>query len=264
MKKHLRIILTYHTLWHAMNARRHEIVAFLGGSNFIGDIGPANYIVPNHSVFMVLYRYNLTSRYSIHLFLMRAGIWNIDREASEQYQKNRVQSIQNHLGEVSILFEFDFFNFNHTHKIQNTPFIFARIGLVGYQNKTYVLDYRKLRDANGMPIESKSSTNSEKIDTSKNVVRLSYAISFGIGYRYNFFYNWVIIDEIGIRITGTGNIDYKTPNILYIIERCLEQEPYQAETRNQSRDFLNEKTFGNVRSKDWCVSSGLSLMYAFG
>ncbi|XOD68409.1 MAG: DUF6089 family protein [Flavobacteriales bacterium AspAUS03] len=231
--------MIYLTLGPVMHAQMHEIEAFLVGGN---------YIVLNQPVFGILYRYNLNPKYSICLHLMGAGIWGTNREASEQYRKNREQSIQDHLGEASILFEF-----NDTHKTQSTFFIFAGIDLVDYQEKTYVLDYPKWRDANGMPIEPKSCTNFEKINISNDMVRLFYTIPFSIGYKYKFIYNYLIINYISIYTTSTGNIDYNVLNIRQIVEKGLDKESYQTEIRNQSPDFLNEKTFNNFCSKNWYV-----------
>ena len=41
-----------------LNAQINEIGVFLGGSNFIGDIGKTNYVDPNEFAFGFLYKWN--------------------------------------------------------------------------------------------------------------------------------------------------------------------------------------------------------------
>lgn len=264
MKKYLWIILLYLTMGVVVRAQRHEIGIFSGGSNLIGEVGVSNYIAPNNLIFGIKYRYKLNPGYSIRLNLMGAGIHASDRKASEEYRKNRALSVQNYIGEASILFELNFFDFNGTQKTQSTPFTFAGIGLIGYRDRIFVLNYHKRRNTNGMSIEPTSGTDFERIERSKNTTSLSHTIPFGIGYKHKFLYNWVISSEIGIRATGTTNIDHKTPEIQQTIEEDLKTDRYQTEIQRQTKSFIDEKTFGNTRSKNWYVFSGFSLTYIFG
>ena len=71
------LIIAYSNL----SAQYHEIGAFLGGSNYIGDIGPTRYISPNNTAFGLLYKWNLTTRYSL-----RAGI-NLSKINWNPYKK---------------------------------------------------------------------------------------------------------------------------------------------------------------------------------
>ena len=41
-----------------LNAQIHEVGVFLGGSNFIGDVGKTNYVSPNELAFGILYKWN--------------------------------------------------------------------------------------------------------------------------------------------------------------------------------------------------------------
>ena len=47
------------------HAQFHEIGLFLGGSNYIGDIGSDQYVKPNAPAFGLLYKWNITERYSL-------------------------------------------------------------------------------------------------------------------------------------------------------------------------------------------------------
>ena len=43
----------------------HELGLFLGGSNYIGDIGTDRYIDPNSPALGLVYKWNVTDRYSL-------------------------------------------------------------------------------------------------------------------------------------------------------------------------------------------------------
>jgi hypothetical protein len=43
-----------------MNAQIHEIGVFLGGNNYIGDLGKMTYVNPNQLAYGVLYKWNLS------------------------------------------------------------------------------------------------------------------------------------------------------------------------------------------------------------
>jgi hypothetical protein len=48
----------------AMNAQIHEVGVFVGGSNYIGDVGLTNYISPNKPAFGLLYKWNISKRHA--------------------------------------------------------------------------------------------------------------------------------------------------------------------------------------------------------
>ena len=41
-----------------------KLECFLGGSNYIGDVGKTNYINPNEMAFGILYKWNKSPRHS--------------------------------------------------------------------------------------------------------------------------------------------------------------------------------------------------------
>ena len=45
-------------------AQINEIGIFVGGSNYIGDIGPTDYISPNEPTIGLLYKWNRSTRHS--------------------------------------------------------------------------------------------------------------------------------------------------------------------------------------------------------
>ena len=48
-----------------MTAQFHEIGAFVGFSNYVGDVGTDRYVNPNSPAFGLVYKWNATDRYSL-------------------------------------------------------------------------------------------------------------------------------------------------------------------------------------------------------
>ena len=59
VKKFLFIAMLLTTV--ANSAQIHEAGIFVGGSNYIGDIGPTNYILPSNFAGGIIYKYNFST-----------------------------------------------------------------------------------------------------------------------------------------------------------------------------------------------------------
>jgi hypothetical protein len=57
MSKIFMSFLCFFTL-PTIHAQIHEIGVFLGGSNYVGDVGSTTYIAPNEPAFGILYKWN--------------------------------------------------------------------------------------------------------------------------------------------------------------------------------------------------------------
>jgi len=64
MKKRL-ILLLFICVSSNCLSQINEIGFFLGGVNYVGDVGPTNYIRPNNTGGAILYKYNLNPRIAI-------------------------------------------------------------------------------------------------------------------------------------------------------------------------------------------------------
>ena len=62
-KIHYFILIFFFT--PLIKAQFHEIGIFLGGSNYVGDVGSHQYLDPNEFAYGILYRWNITDRYSL-------------------------------------------------------------------------------------------------------------------------------------------------------------------------------------------------------
>ena len=172
----------------ASNAQIHEIGAFLGGSNFIGDVGKTNYISPNELAYGLLYKWNRSPRHSWRFSVSQTKLTADDLKSDMPARKTRGFNFQNDVKEVSAGLEFNFFDFNlHEGKRLITPYVFTGLNLIIY-DELYQLDGYK-----------------------KDYTSTSFAIPMVVGVKRNIADHWVLGAEIGARWTFTDNLDGSNP-----------------------------------------------------
>ena len=203
-----------------MTAQIHEIGMFLGGSNYIGDIGPTDYIAPNAPAFGILYKWNRSPRHSWRASATVSKVKSFDADSKVPARKSRDYKFENELKEVSLGLEFNFFDFNlHDDKPKFTPYIYTGLSYLQYDGLFFV---------NG---QTKSDSEHSTI-----------AIPMILGLKGRIFTNFVLGFESGVRFSFADDIDGSNP----------------------SNGNLTSQGFGNLKSKDWYVFTGLTLTYTFG
>ncbi|WP_269221750.1 MULTISPECIES: DUF6089 family protein [Flavobacterium] len=174
----------------SIHAQIHEIGVFLGGSNYIGDIGSTTYIAPNEPAFGILYKWNKSPRHSYRFSYTQSQISGDDKESSEIGRKNRKYSFVNNIKELSAGLEFNFFDFNlHQESPKFTPYVYSGISYFFY-DELYLISG----------------------ETKKNNIKNSIAIPMTLGVKTNFSRNFVLGLEVGIRYSFTDNIDGSNPS----------------------------------------------------
>lgn len=172
----------------AVQAQIHEIGVFVGGSNFIGDVGPTTYIMPNEPASGFIYKWNKTPRHSYRFSYTQSEITSNDLDSKEASRNQRGYRFENKLKEVSLGVEFNFFDFNlHELRTKITPYVSS--GLSYFLTK-YTLT-KTMADI--------SEGRSER--------RKSIAIPMIIGIKSNITPSFVLALETGARYTLTDNID---------------------------------------------------------
>ena len=173
-----------------LTAQIHEIGVFLGGSNFIGDVGKTNYVSPNEPAIGILYKWNKSPRHSYRFSYTQSAISgnDLDSEISGRYQRG--YSFKNHIKELSAGLEFDFFDFNLHEVLQKkiTPYVFSGISYFAYDELFVV---------NG--------------ETEKDYTASAFAIPMVVGVKGNILENFILGFEIGARYTFTDNLDGSSP-----------------------------------------------------
>ncbi|WP_073352095.1 type IX secretion system protein PorG [Flavobacterium xanthum] len=172
-----------------VQAQIHEIGVFLGGSNYIGDVGPTTYLSPNEPAFGVLYKWNKSPRHAFRFSYTQSEITSSDLDSKEAGRNQRGYRFENNLKEASAGIEFNFFDFNlHESSVKITPYVFSGL--------SYFLTKYTLTDT--------QTGNSVKGRTER---RKSVAIPMIVGIKSNISPRFLIALETGARYTLTDNID---------------------------------------------------------
>ena len=188
MKKLFYLIFCFFPLM-AAQAQIHEIGVFLGGSNFIGDIGPTSYIAPNEPAFGLLYKWNKSPRHSYRFSYTQSEITSSDLDSNEASRNQRGYQFENDLKEVSLGLEFNFFDFNlHESSTKITPYVASGLN---YFFGNYTL----------------TNTVTDQTVDGRTETRKSIAIPMIIGIKSNITPRLVLALETGARYTLTDNID---------------------------------------------------------
>ncbi len=189
MKKIFNLLLCFFP-FITLNAQINEIGVFLGGSNFVGDVGSTTYIAPEKLAFGVLYKWNKSPRHAYRFSYTQSTIAGNDKDSDETGRSNRGYSFENTVKEFSAGLEFNFFDFNlHDYHTKVTPYI--------YSGLSYFL-YDDLHISGGQTIKDKNSS--------------SIAIPMTLGIKSNISPHFVIGAEVGARYTFTDNLDGSNPS----------------------------------------------------
>lgn len=170
-------------------AQIHEIGVFLGGSNYIGEVGKTNYINPNELAYGALYKWNKSPRHSYRFSLMQSQISANDLDSKEGRRKDRGYSFKNTITEASLGLEFNFFDFNlhELHRVM-TPYVFTGISYFAYDQLFIVNGETKVDYKDG-----------------------AMAIPLILGVKTNILPNFILGAEVGTRFTFTDNLDGSNP-----------------------------------------------------
>ena len=187
MKKTLVLFLLICT--NFLNAQIHEVGVFLGGSNFIGDVGKTNYVSPNELAFGILYKWNKSPRHSYRFSYMQSTISGNDLDSEVPAREQRGYKFKNEIKEFSVGIEFDFFDFNlHDGKKKITPYVCLGVSYFAYDELFVV---------NGQ--------------TKKDYGASTFGIPIIVGVKSNIADHWILATEIGVRYTYTDNLDGSNP-----------------------------------------------------
>ena len=169
----------------------HEIGGFIGGSNFIGDVGATNYISPNQLAIGGIYKWNRSPRHSFRASLIYSELEGIDSKSDDPRRKQRNYEFNTHILEISAGMEFTFFDFDlHTGKKLGTPYLYSGISVAHHDNYYFL---------NG-------------VQTPENTSSWAYGIPMVLGFKMTFTDDLILGIEIGARYTFSDEIDGSVPD----------------------------------------------------
>ena len=142
----------------SVTAQFHEIGVFLGGSNYIGDVGTDRFVDPNQLAYGILYKWNMTDRYSLRAGFTATTLSENEYGNSDINRFRRSFKIDNPIQEALAGIEINFTEFNlHDPTTIVTPYLFY--GLSYFRFNQYYLT------PNG-PIDPPTYTNYGKMKKS--------------------------------------------------------------------------------------------------
>ncbi len=173
-------------------AQTFEVGPFVGGANYIGDVGRTNYIFPNRLVIGGIAKWNRSPRHAFRLSVKVGEIAADDAQSPETRRVDRGYSFSNTIAEASLGIEYNFWEFNlHKGHPQSTPYL--------YTGPTFFrADHVYLQDG-------------ELINEGTN---WSFAIPMVLGYKESITEDITGAIEIGARYTFTDNLDGSWPEEL--------------------------------------------------
>ena len=132
MKKFVFVILFY-CISSSAFSQINEIGIFVGGSNYIGDIGRTNFIYPNSFAIGGIFKWNMHPHYSIRGTYIYSQISGNDADSDNSFRKYRDLSFSNDIHEIALGIEYHFFKYSLGKTgYTKTPYIFVQAGTVNY------------------------------------------------------------------------------------------------------------------------------------
>jgi hypothetical protein len=165
----------------------YEIGGYVGGANFIGDVGRSNYVSPNTLAIGGIAKWNRSPRHSFRASVIVTKLAGDDSNSHESRRQLRGYTFENNLTELSAGIEYTFWDFNNYNGNRaSTPYL--------YTGFTYLLyDALELRPATGTIL---------KYDTTGAI-----AIPMVVGFKSSVSTNAVFAFEIGARYTFSDSLD---------------------------------------------------------
>ena len=170
----------------------HEIGVFMGGTNYIGDVGSTNYISHNNIGGGLVYKYNLNPRIALRGTISILGINGDDAKSSNEIRRNRNFSFSNTIKELAIGIEYNFFEYDMTTISQGyTPYILLEIAGMQYES-----------------VSAEITTGNYNLKT-----KTGYSLPVGICFKGRLAKQIGFAIETRLNYTFRDDIDYTTKNI---------------------------------------------------
>lgn len=174
------------------SSQTYEIGPYVGGANYIGDIGPTTYVNPNTLLVGGVFKWNRSPRHAFRLSILHAEIRSDDADSEVGLRKERGLSFENSVTEISLGLEYTFWEYDlHSFRPQFTPYLYTGVGFFHSNG----LVWERLPD--GTPVNV-VETNDDNWD---------FSIPLILGVKGSISDHWVLALEAGPRYTFTDELD---------------------------------------------------------
>ncbi|WP_372753767.1 DUF6089 family protein [Mariniflexile sp.] len=189
--RHLTILILSILTIQFSHSQINELGVFVGGSNFIGDVGATDYIAPDSPALGIMYKWNRSKRHSWRISLIYSDLEASDNQSEDPRRIQRDYSFDSNLLEISAGMEFTFVDFNlHAGRKIATPYLYTGLSVAKHDNHYFL---------NGL-------------QTSENTSSWAYGIPMALGFKSNFLGNFILGIEVGARYTFSDEIDGSIPD----------------------------------------------------
>ena len=203
-----------------------EVGPYIGGANYIGDVGRTNFVLPNGLVGGALLKWNRSPRHAFRFSLLYAEINADDANSNDARRINRGYSFSNTIAEASGI-EYNFWSFDlHEGHPQSTPYLYT--GITYFRADHLMLD----ADFPSGQLQNQGAN-------------WDFAIPVVFGYKESITRHIVGALELGVRYTFTDNLDGSWPEEIF-------------------GNRMPQREFGNRNTNDWYVFTGENFTFSWG
>jgi hypothetical protein len=175
-----------------IHSQIYEVGMFVGGSNFIGDVGATDYISPNTASLGLMLKWNRSPRHSWRVSLLYSDLKAYDKNSDDPRRIERNYEFDSNLLEISAGMEFTFWDFDlHTSGLKVTPYLYSGISTALHDNFYY--------DQNGDIVDENNSS-------------WAFGIPMVLGVKSNITNHIILGFEVGARYTFSDEIDGSVPD----------------------------------------------------
>jgi hypothetical protein len=191
MKKYL-LFIVFISFSSLIKGQVYEVGVFLGGTNYVGDIGRTNYVYPNKPAGAVFFKFNHNPRIALRATYSYLPIAGNDADADTDFKRNRGLHFSNTIHELAVGMEFNFYEYDLSSDDKTwTPYLLLELAAFNYK-------YAATRSSTG-------------VYGYKN--KTSIALPIGIGFKSKLIGNLAFAIEAKFRYTFEDDLDFSTVRI---------------------------------------------------
>lgn len=170
----------------------HEIGFFVGGTNYVGDIGRSNYIYPTRVGGGMVYKHNYKPQLAFRFNYNYLPISAKDSDSNNAVRKARNIKFSNSINEFALGVEYNFSRYGMSPRSKkSTPYILVQVAGINYKKISAEQGVRNYIFAN----------------------KTSYSIPFGLGYKAKLSYDLAFAVEARFTYMPNDDLDYTTKKI---------------------------------------------------
>lgn len=262
MRKLLFIIILYLPICGF--SQYWEVGAFLGISNYAGDLSPDPVVFKEtHGAYGALVRYNVSEWFTLKANIYYGQLSGSDRNADAIQKRQRNLHFRTTILDIGFQPEINIRGYKSgTFKYRSSPYIFFGLSVYRFNPEAKYAD--KWISLQPLGTEGQGTT---KYNDREKYALTQICIPFGVGWKHALSRNWNLGIEFGFRKTFTDYLDdvsttFVEPDILEgahgEISKILSNRSGEIGTRI---DYQPTEQRGDANNKDWYYFSGLTVTY---